>query len=215
MVVDDQLMVRAGIAAIVDAEDGLEVVGEAADGQAALDLAERLRPDVVLMDIRMPGMDGLTATALLTAAAPETRVLVLTTFHQDRYVYEALRAGAAGFVLKDALPADLLAAIRVIADGEAMLSPAVTRRLIDAFASGGLAEPADPGRQLDGLTPREREVLVSIASGLSNAEIGATLGITTGTVKVHVNALLAKLGVRDRVQATITAYNLGLVRPNP
>jgi DNA-binding NarL/FixJ family response regulator len=215
MVVDDQLMVRAGIAAIVDAEDGLEVVGEAADGQAALDLAARLRPDVVLMDIRMPGMDGLTATALLTAAAPATRVLVLTTFHQDRYVYEALRAGAAGFVLKDTQPADLLAAIRVVADGEAMLSPAVTRRLIDAFASGGLTGPTEPGSQLAGLTPREREVLVSIATGLSNAEIGAALGITTGTVKVHVNALLAKLGVRDRVQATIAAYDLGLVRPQP
>jgi DNA-binding NarL/FixJ family response regulator len=215
MVVDDQLMVRAGIAAIVDAEEGLEVVGEAADGQAALDLAARLRPDVVLMDIRMPGMDGLTATALLTAAAPETKVLVLTTFHQDRYVYEALKAGAAGFVLKDVLPADLLAAIRVVADGEAMLSPAVTRRLIDAFASGGLSGPAEPGRRLEGLTPREREVLVSIATGMSNAEIGTALGITTGTVKVHVNALLAKLGVRDRVQATIAAYDLGLVRPNP
>ena len=143
MVVDDQPVVRAGFAAIVDAEDDLEVVGEAADGRAALDLAAQLRPDVVLMDIRMPGMDGLTATAQLTAAAPETKVLVLTTFHQDRYVFEALKAGAAGFVLKDVLAADLLAAIRVVADGEAMLSPAVTRRLIDAFASGGLSGPAD------------------------------------------------------------------------
>jgi DNA-binding NarL/FixJ family response regulator len=160
-------------------------------------------------------MDGLTATALLTAAAPETKVLVLTTFHQDRYVYEALRAGAAGFVLKDVLAADLLAAIRVVADGEAMLSPAVTRRLIDAFAGGGLGGPAAPDERPAGLTPREREVLVSIATGMSNAEIGAALGITTGTVKVHVNALLAKLGVRDRVQATIAAYDLGLVRPNP
>lgn len=215
MVVDDQLMVRAGISAIVGAEDDLEVVGEAGDGQAALDLAALVHPDVVLMDVRMPGMDGLTATALLTAAAPRTRVLVLTTFHQDRYVYEALKAGAAGFVLKDVLPADLLAAIRVVADGEAMLSPAVTRRLIDAFAAVGPAEPADPGRRLAGLTPREREVLLGIASGKSNAEIGVALGITTGTVKVHVNALLAKLGVRDRVQATIAAYDLGLVRPNP
>jgi len=215
MVVDDQLMVRAGISAIVGAEDDLEVVGEAGDGQAALDLAAVVRPDVVLMDVRMPGMDGLTATALLTAAAPQTRVLVLTTFHQDRYVYEALKAGAAGFVLKDVLPADLLAAIRVVADGEAMLSPAVTRRLIDAFAAVGPTEPADTGRRLAGLTPREREVLLGIASGKSNAEIGVALGITTGTVKVHVNALLAKLGVRDRVQATIAAYDLGLVRPNP
>ncbi len=207
-------MVRAGIAAIVDAEDDLEVVGEAADGGAALELAARVRPDVVLMDIRMPGMDGLTATAHLTATAEPPRVLVLTTFHQDSYVYEALRAGASGFVLKDALPADLLAAVRIVADGEAMLSPAVTRRLIDRFAAGTLSGP-ESGPEKHGLTPREREVLLGIATGLSNAEIGELLGITTGTVKVHVNALLAKLGVRDRVQATIAAYDLGLVRPNP
>jgi DNA-binding NarL/FixJ family response regulator len=215
MVVDDQLMVRAGIAAIVDAEDDLEVVGEAADGVAALELAARVRPDVVLMDIRMPGMDGLTATAHLTAAERPPRVLVLTTFHQDAYVYAALRAGASGFVLKDALPADLLAAVRIVADGEAMLSPAVTRRLIDRFAAGTLTAPDGDDARLHALTPREREVLLSIATGLSNAEIGDRLGITTGTVKVHVNALLAKLGVRDRVQATIVAYDLGLVRPNP
>ncbi|ROP27340.1 LuxR family two component transcriptional regulator [Couchioplanes caeruleus] len=215
MVVDDQLMVRAGIAAIVDAEADLTIVGEAGDGAAALEVAERVRPDVVLMDIRMPGMDGLTATARLTAAPRPPRVLVLTTFHQDAYVFEALKAGASGFVLKDTEPADLLAAIRVVADGEAMLSPAVTRRLIDAFAGGAvIATPGEDSR-LAGLTPREREVLVSIARGLSNAEIGAALGITTGTVKAHVNALLAKLGVRDRVQATIVAYNLGLVRPSP
>ena len=214
IVVDDQLMVRAGIAAIVDAEDDLEVVGEAADGAAGIELAERVRPDVVLMDIRMPGMDGLTATAHLTATDGGPRVLVLTTFHQDSYVYAALRAGASGFVLKDALPADLLAAVRIVADGEAMLSPAVTRRLIDQFAAGNLAVPAaDP--DVRGLTPRERDVLLCIATGLSIAEIGARLGISTGTVKVHVNALLAKLGVRDRVQATIAAYDLGLVRPSP
>ncbi len=215
IVVDDQLMVRAGIAAIVDAEDDLEVVGEAADGAAALEVARRLRPDVVLMDIRMPGMDGLSATAHLTAGDDPPRVLVLTTFHQDAYVYEALRAGASGFVLKDALPADLLTAVRLVAAGEAMLSPAVTRRLIDAFAGGTLHPPGAPDHRLDALTPRERDVLLSIAGGLSNAEIGARLGITTGTVKVHVNAVLAKLGVRDRVQATIAAYDLGLVRPNP
>ena len=212
LVVDDQLMVRAGIAAIVDAEPDLEVVGEAADGEAALGLAARLRPDVVLMDIRMPGMDGLTATARLTAE-PGPRVLVLTTFHQDAYVFEALRAGASGFVLKDTRPADLLAAIRLVAGGEALLSPAVTRRLIEAFAAGTVVAPAAPDPRLAGLTPREREVLVHIATGLSNAEIGAALGITTGTVKAHVYALLAKLGVRDRVQATIAAYDLGLVRP--
>jgi DNA-binding NarL/FixJ family response regulator len=215
MVVDDQLMVRAGIAAIVDAEDDLAIVGEAGDGAAALETAARVRPDVVLMDIRMPGMDGLTATARLTAAPQPPKVLVLTTFHQDAYVYEALKAGASGFVLKDTEPADLLAAIREVADGEAMLSPAVTRRLIDAFATGGVVATTRDDPRLTGLTPREREVLVSIAGGLSNAEIGAALGITTGTVKAHVNALLAKLGVRDRVQATIVAYNLGLVRPTP
>jgi DNA-binding NarL/FixJ family response regulator len=214
LVVDDQLMVRAGIAAIVDAEDDLEVVGEAADGAAALELAARVRPQVVLMDIRMPGMDGLTATARLTAGPPDgPRVLVLTTFHQDVYVFEALRAGASGFVLKDTPPADLLTAIRIVAGGEAMLSPAVTRRLIDAFATGAVSPPPQENARLAALTPREREVLISIAGGLSNAEIGARLGITTGTVKAHVYALLAKLGVRDRVQATIAAYDLGLVRP--
>jgi DNA-binding NarL/FixJ family response regulator len=197
----------------VDAEPDLEVVGEAADGHAALDLAARLAPDVVLMDIRMPGMDGLTATARLTAADDPPRVLVLTTFDQDAYVYEALRAGASGFLLKDAQPADLLAAVRIVADGEAMLAPTVTRRLIDAFAAGTVGPPTAPDPRLQSLTPRERQVLTSMANGLSNAEIGATLGVATGTVKAHVNALLAKLGVRDRVQATIMAYDLGLVRP--
>ncbi len=215
MVVDDQVMVRAGIAAIVDAEEDMEVAGEAGDGLAALELAAAVHPDVVLMDIRMPGMDGLTATGHLTAGENPPRVLVLTTFHQDGYVYEALKAGASGFVLKDAPPAELLAAVRVVAAGEAMLSPAVTRRLIDRFASdlpARMADEAAPTR-LNGLTPRERDVLLALAGGLSNAEIGDRLGITTGTVKVHVNALLAKLGVRDRVQATILAYDLGLVRP--
>ncbi len=213
MVVDDQPVVRAGFAAIVDAEPDLEVVGEAADGHAALELAGRLAPDVVLMDIRMPGMDGLTATARLTAADDPPRVLVLTTFDQDAYVYEALRAGASGFLLKDAQPADLLAAVRIVADGEAMLAPTETRRLIDAFAAGTVGVPSAPDPRLQSLTPRERQVLTSMANGLSNAEIGATLGVATGTVKAHVNALLAKLGVRDRVQATILAYDLGLVRP--
>jgi DNA-binding NarL/FixJ family response regulator len=213
MVVDDQLMVRAGFAAIVGAQDDMEVVGEAGDGAAALVLAGRTRPDVVLMDVRMPGMDGLTATARLTAGERPPRVLVLTTFHQDAYVYQALRAGASGFLLKDADPADLVTAIRVVAAGEAMLSPAVTRRLIDAFAAGSLTAPAGDDPRLAALTPREREVLGALATGLSNAEIGETLGIGTGTVKAHVNALLPKLGARDRVQATIVAYDLGLVRP--
>jgi DNA-binding NarL/FixJ family response regulator len=212
MVVDDQPVVRAGFAAIVDAEPDLVVVGEAADGAAALDLAARITPDVVLMDIRMPGMDGLTATSRLTASGDGPRVLVLTTFDQDAYVFEALRVGASGFLLKDAEPADLLAAIRIVAGGEAMLAPSVTRRLIDAF-SQTVPAPVGADPRLAGLTPREREVLTRIAGGLSNAEIADALGVATGTVKAHVNALLTKLGVRDRVQATIVAYDLGLVRP--
>jgi DNA-binding NarL/FixJ family response regulator len=213
MVVDDQPVVRAGFAAIVDAEADLTVAGEAADGAAAVALAAAVAPDVVLMDIRMPGLDGLTATRLITAGDSAPRVLVLTTFDLDAYVLEALQAGASGFLLKDAHPADLLAAIRVVAAGEAMLAPTVTRRLIDAFATGRLAPRPATGTALDGLTPRERQVLAHIAAGLSNAEIGAALGVATGTVKAHVNGLLAKLGVRDRVQATILAYDVGLVRP--
>jgi DNA-binding NarL/FixJ family response regulator len=211
--VDDQLMVRAGLCAIVGSQADLEVVGEAGDGAAALDLAVRVEPDVVLMDVRMPGMDGLTATARLTAGDDPPRVLVLTTFHQDAYVFQALRAGASGFMLKDADPADLVAAIRVVAAGEAMLSPAVTRRLIDAFATGTVSAARSGDTRLDTLTPRERDVLTHLATGLSNAEIGTVLGIAAGTVKAHVNALLPKLGARDRVQATIVAYDLGLARP--
>ena len=214
IVVDDQPVVRAGFVAIIDSEPDLTVVGEAGDGASAVDLARRLRPDVVLMDIRMPGMDGLTATGLLTGSGDGPRVLVLTTFDLDQYVFHALKVGASGFLLKDAEPDDLLAAVRVIAAGDGMLAPAVTRRLIDAFASGGAVAPApaEPSA-LDGLTRREREVLTLIAGGLSNSEIGERLGVATGTVKTHVNALLGKLGVRDRVQATILAYDMGLVRP--
>ena len=213
IVVDDQVMVRAGLCAIIGSQDDLEVVGEAGDGAAALELAAQVEPDVVVMDVRMPGMDGLSATALLTASEHPPRVLVLTTFHEDAYVFSALRAGASGFMLKDSDPADLVAAVRTVAAGEAMLSPAVTRRLIDAFATGRVASarPDDPRLAL--LTPRERDVLVHLATGLSNAEIGEVLGIAAGTVKAHVNALLPKLGARDRVQATIVAYDLGLARP--
>ncbi|MFG3696619.1 response regulator [Micromonospora sp. NPDC047620] len=212
LVVDDQPVVRAGFAAIVDAEPDLTVVGEAADGADALDQAARSRPDVVLMDIRMPGMDGLTATARLTADPDGPRVLVLTTFDLDAHVFEALRVGASGFLLKDAQPVDLLHAIRVVAAGDGLLAPTVTRRLIDAFATGALTPPAEPA-ELAALTAREREVFVRLAAGLTNAEIGAQLGVATGTVKAHVNTLLGKLGARDRVQATIRAYDLGLVRP--
>ncbi|MFF1444497.1 response regulator [Streptomyces sp. NPDC058295] len=212
MVVDDQAVVRAGFAAIVDAEPDLTVVGEAGDGASAVELAGREAPDLVLMDIRMPGMDGLTATRLITAPESGPRVLVLTTFDLDAYVYEALRAGASGFLLKDAQPEELLTALRVVASGDGILAPAVTRRLIDTFAQGAPPPPVVTGA-LGGITPREREVLLHIASGLANAEIAAALGVTTGTVKTHVNALLTKLGLRDRVQATILAYESGLIRP--
>ncbi|MER8223545.1 response regulator transcription factor [Streptomyces sp. NPDC094143] len=212
MVVDDQAVVRAGFAAVIDAEPDLTVVGEAGDGATAVSLAERTAPDVVLMDIRMPGMDGLTATRLITALQNAPRVLVLTTFDLDVYVYEALRAGSSGFMLKDAMPEDVLAAIRVVAVGDGILAPAVTRRLIGQFARGAPVPP-DISGQLAELTPREREVLLLIASGLTNAEIGVELGVTTGTVKSHVNALLTKLQLRDRVQATILAYETGLIRP--
>ncbi|BEL08560.1 response regulator transcription factor [Actinoplanes sichuanensis] len=215
MVVDDQVMVRAGLAAIVGSQPGLEVVGEAGDGAAAVELAGTLRPDVILMDIRMPGVDGLTATARLTSGPHPPRVLVLTTFHHDAYVFQALRAGASGFLLKDSEPAELVAAVRTVAAGDAMLSPAVTRSLIDAFASGAVSAVPEADPRIEALTPRERDVLIAVARGLSNAEIGVQLGITTGTVKVHVNALLGKIGVRDRVQATIVAYDTGLVSPGP
>ncbi|WP_211275542.1 response regulator [Actinoplanes rectilineatus] len=213
MIVDDQLMVRAGLAAIVGSQPDLDVVGEAGDGAAAITLAAEVQPDLVLMDVRMPGVDGLTATARLTSGPNPPRVIVLTTFHQDAYVFQALRAGASGFLLKDSEPTDLVAAIRTVAGGEAMLSPAVTRRLIDAFATGAVSAAAPEDPRLNALTPRERDVLGQIARGLSNAEIAETLGIGTGTVKTHVNALLGKIGARDRVQATIIAYDLGLVRP--
>ncbi|MFY1631787.1 response regulator [Solwaraspora sp. WMMB335] len=214
MVVDDQPVVAAGFAAIIDAEPDLTVVGTAPDGAVAVATAGQLSPDVVVMDIRMPGVDGLTATRLLTAQ-PGPKVLVLTTFDLDAYVYAALRAGASGFLLKDAEPAQLLTAIRVIAAGEALLAPAVTGRLIEAFVAGtdGAAPAPQRRAELSGLTPRERDVLRLIASGLSNAEIGTSLGVGVGTVKSHVNALLAKLGARDRVQATIVAYDAGLVSP--
>ncbi|GGS14057.1 MULTISPECIES: response regulator [Streptomyces] len=212
IVVDDQAVVRAGFAAIVDAEPDLTVVAEAGDGATAVSLAAAREADVVLMDIRMPGMDGLTATRLITTPPGGPRVLVLTTFDLDEYVYEALRAGASGFLLKDARPEELLSAIRVVAAGDGILAPAVTGRLIRAFARGAPPPPV-AGGPLGRLTQREREVLLKIASGLTNAEIGAELGVTTGTVKSHVNALLSKLGLRDRVQATILAYETGLISP--
>jgi DNA-binding NarL/FixJ family response regulator len=216
LVVDDVELVRTGLRMILDAEPDLEVVGTASDGVEAVSEVRRLRPDVVLMDIRMPGLDGLAATRhiLGTAGMPPCKVIVLTTFDVDEHVYEALRAGASGFLLKDVPAAQLVHAIRVVAAGEALLAPSVTRRLIASFtgAAPSTAAPASaPG--LDELTAREREVLVLLADGLSNAEIAAKLFVGEATVKTHVARVLMKLGVRDRVQAVVAAYESGLVRP--
>jgi DNA-binding NarL/FixJ family response regulator len=214
LVVDDVELVRTGLRMILDAEPDLEVVGTASDGVEAVSEVRRLRPDVVLMDIRMPGLDGLAATRhiLGTAGMPPCKVIVLTTFDVDEHVYEALRAGASGFLLKDVPAAQLVHAIRVVAAGEALLAPSVTRRLIASFtgAAPSTAAPASaPG--LDELTAREREVLVLLADGLSNAEIAAKLFVGEATVKTHVARVLMKLGVRDRVQAVVVAFRAGLV----
>jgi DNA-binding NarL/FixJ family response regulator len=217
LVVDDQELVRAGFCVILDNADGIAVVGEAADGAAALAQAQALRPDVVLMDVRMPGMDGLEAARKLTAGGgPDgghvPKVVILTTFDLDDYVYEALRAGATGFLLKDSPRADLIAAVRAAAGGDALLAPSVTRRLIEAFARRP-AEVAPAPSRLAALTARERDVLLLLARGRSNAEIAAALFVSEATVKTHVGNLLAKLGLRDRVQAVILAYETGIVRP--
>lgn len=211
-VCDDQTLVRAGFRVLIDTTPGLSVVGEAGTGAAAVELIRRERPDVALMDIQMPEMDGIEATRRLLGG-PEpvpVRVLILTTFDLDRYVFAALRAGASGFLLKDTPPNDLLAAIRVIADGEALLSPRVTRRLVAEFAKRP-AVAVEAAHRLDGVTEREREVLVLIARGLSNTEIAAELYLSIATVKSHVGHLLTKLGARDRAQLVIAAYEAGLV----
>ncbi len=213
VVADDQALVRAGFRMILEA-NGIDVVGEAADGREAVDLSRRLRPDVVLMDIRMPGVDGLAATRQL--AGPDVdepvRVLVLTTFDLDDYVYEALQAGASGFLLKDVSRDELLHAVRVVAAGDALLAPSVTRRLIEEFARQRPAARPSPAR-LDPLTSRERDVLGLVARGMSNAEIASELFVGEATVKSHVAHVLMKLGLRDRIQAVIFAYEAGLVRP--
>jgi DNA-binding NarL/FixJ family response regulator len=210
LLADDQALVRAGFRALLDAEDGFEVVGEAGDGDEAVVLAHRHKPDVILMDVRMPRTDGLTATRRITAALPASRVIVLTTFELDEYVFGALQAGAAGFLLKDMEPADVLTAVRVVAAGDALVAPRMTRRLIEAFVSGGGAVDERP---LAELTPREREVLGLVGRGLSNAEIAETLVLSPLTAKTHVARLFAKLGARDRAQLVVAAYETGLVVP--
>lgn len=211
LLVDDQPMVRTGFRYILDSEDDIEVVGEAADGEVAIAQVHALRPDVVLMDIRMPRMDGVAATAALTAESPATpKVIILTTYDLDEYVVEALRAGASGFLLKDASADDLLSAIRVVHRGDAVVAPGVTRRLLDRFARLPVGAPTETA-QVDGLTERELEVLLLMARGLSNAEIAAELVVSETTVKTHVSNVLAKLQLRDRVQAVVFAYQSGLV----
>ena len=213
VVVDDQHVVRAGFQTILDTQPDIEVVGEADNGRDAVEIVRRLRPDVVLMDIRMPVLDGIEATRRLAGpdVADPVRVLVLTTFDLDDYVYEALRAGASGFLLKDATRDELLHAVRVVAAGDALLAPSVTSRLIAEFVQRPPAQRPDPKR-LDALTQREREVLVLIARGMSNAEIAAELVVGDATVKSHVAHVLMKLALRDRIQAVILAYELGIVR---
>jgi DNA-binding NarL/FixJ family response regulator len=211
LVADDQELVRAGFCVILEAS-GLVIAGEAADGAQAVALAASEKPDVVLMDVRMPVMDGLEATRQIAAAPGAPKVVILTTFDLDDYVYEALRAGASGFLLKDAPRADLIAAVRVAAAGDALLAPSVTRRLIEAFARRP-ATSAPPPSRLASLTPRERDILRLVARGYSNAEIAGELVVSEATVKTHVGHLLAKLGLRDRVQAVILAYETGSVTP--
>ena len=213
LLADDQALIRMGFRMVLDAEADIEVVGEAADGAAAITQAKALNPDVVLMDIRMPGVNGIEATAELTRTL-DTKVLILTTFDLDEYAFGGLRAGASGFLLKDTRPAELIEAIRTVASGEAVVSPRITRRMLEMFA-GQLPSGATASGQVDpriaSLTPRETEILRLVARGMSNAEIAAELVVSATTVKTHVGSVLAKLGVRDRVQAVVVAYETGLV----
>jgi DNA-binding NarL/FixJ family response regulator len=214
LLVDDDALMRAGLAAILSSDGEVEVVGEAADGRVAVELVRALRPDVVLMDVRMPDLDGIAATREVVAVAPDARVVILTTFEDDDSVFGALTAGASGFLLKRTTPERLLEAIKAVAAGDSLLSPSVTRRVIDRMAALPSGEAVLDGR-VDALTTREREVLEQLARGLSNAEIAAALVIEESTVKTHVKRILMKLGLRDRVQAVIFAYESGLVRPGP
>ena len=211
VIADDQALVRTGFRMILNAR-GIEVVGEAGDGVEAVDAVHRLRPDVVLMDIRMPTMDGLEATRRILAEPTDCRVLILTTFDLDRYVYAALAAGASGFLLKDVTPEHLAAAVRLVTTGDALLAPSITRRLVERFAIPAPTQPAIH-RDLAALTPRELEVLTLMGHGLSNAELATELTLSEATVKTHVARIFAKLGLRDRAQAVVLAYETGLVRP--
>jgi DNA-binding NarL/FixJ family response regulator len=213
LLVDDDDLMRAGLRSVLASDDTIEVTGEAGDGGEALTCVRKGLPHVVLMDIRMPGVDGISATRELLADSPEVKVLVLTTFEDDEYIFDALSAGASGFLLKRTKPEELIAAIHTVADGDSLLSPSVTRRVIDRMAT----EPVTglSGARLDALTPREREVLELIGRGLSNREIADTFVIEESTVKTHVKRILMKLGLRDRVQAVILAYETGLIRPGP
>ena len=213
VVADDQALVRAGFVALLDAQDGIDVVGEADNGEQAVRLARQLTPDVVLMDIRMPILDGLGATRMIAddPDLADVKVVVLTTFEMDEYVFEAMRSGATGFLVKHTEPADLVRAVRVVAAGDALLSPGVTRRLVAEFAAHAKAAP--PTTQLDELTEREREVMTLVAEGLTNAEIGTRLFMSPATARTHVSRILLKLGARDRTQLVVMAYEFGLVRP--
>ncbi|MDH2426583.1 response regulator transcription factor [Sphaerisporangium sp. TRM90804] len=215
LLADDQELVRIGLRALLDSEDDLETVGEAADGLRAVELARRLRPDVILMDVRMPGVDGIEATRRIVAdpslGGPEaTRIIVLTTFEIDEYVFEALSVGASGFLIKDTKPAELLRAVRVVAGGDALLSPSVTRRVVRAFAGRPSRTPR-PHPRLEALTEREREIVALVAEGLANDEIAARLVISPATARTHVSRAISKLGARDRAQLVVFAYQSGLV----
>jgi DNA-binding NarL/FixJ family response regulator len=214
LLVDDDDLMRAGLRAVLSSDAGVEVVGEASTGREAVGMARSARPDVVLMDVRMPDLDGISATRELALAAPDAKVVILTTFEQDDYIFGALQAGASGFLLKRASPEDLLAAIHAVAAGESLLSPSVTRIVIERMATQPLTD-VESAERLDDLTPREREVLELVARGLSNGEIAAALVIEESTVKTHVRRILMKLRLRDRIQAVIFAYESGLVRPGP